>query len=800
MILSTDNAHDSSYNVDRESVAGRFLTYGPLWSWLAAALAVLPIRCSAVRLSFVGLIGITGLVFASSSMATTWYVRDDGGTAAQCNGLSDTAYSGGQNQACALKHPFYLLPPSGNPLMVGGDTMIIGSGQYRMGLGADGDSSCNAAAPWNCTLAPIPSGTTSNPTRIYGKRGASGVCSNPPELWGTERARTLLTIDNAQNIHIDCLELTDRSNCIDGGVSRICRRDQAPYGNWAQSGLRLVDATNVELTDLNIHGFANTGVRGGRLRDVSFRRVRINGNAWSGLDWDLSPESSSNAGTILFDRVEIGYNGCAEGYPDVDDDLCWAQIEGGYGDGFGSDTTGGRFIIRDSYVHHNTSDGFDFLYADNTASLEVERSRFVANAGNQLKVSGNARIDSSEFIGECAYFEGRSFMRADDNCRARGNALSLNFFRGSNISVSNSTVTSEGDCIFVSSCRDDSCNGSESIAISNNILFGQIDWYQPSQQSCLLYAIDQPSLQPAYDSNIVYNVKNSACPGGNNICTDPLLQNDQISTFDARLRADSPAIDGANGSFATALDVRGRSRPIGAGYDIGANEFGSDNQIFVEFRQASVDVREGAATASIRVQLSAPANRQVSVWIATRAATATPGLDFYGFGKRIDFSPGQTFRDIDLEILDDNEVESREQFTVRLYRPVGVTLGRSLASVNILDDDTGGQRDPVISTLASSFDESIGIAEVVLQLSQPASVATRISVSTQPGSARNGADFYGFYRIVEFAVGITSVSLPVEILNDSAIEANESFSVNLFNADGLIIGTARQQIQIIDDD
>src|SRR5574337_868898 len=44
--------------------------------------------------------------------ATTWYVRTDGGTAAQCTGKSDAAYRGhGRHEACAFDHPFWALQP-----------------------------------------------------------------------------------------------------------------------------------------------------------------------------------------------------------------------------------------------------------------------------------------------------------------------------------------------------------------------------------------------------------------------------------------------------------------------------------------------------------------------------------------------------------------------------------------------------------------------------------------------------------------------------------------------------------------
>ena len=40
---------------------------------------------------------------------------------------------------------------------------------------------------------------------------------------------------------------------------------------------------------------------------------------------------------------------------------CWAQQTGGYGDGLGTTSTGGQWLIEDSFFHHNTSDGLDLL-------------------------------------------------------------------------------------------------------------------------------------------------------------------------------------------------------------------------------------------------------------------------------------------------------------------------------------------------------------------------------------------------------------------------------------------------------
>ena len=90
------------------------------------------------------LVFLISQLVVSTALATTWYVRTDGGTATQCTGTTDAAYPGsGNGQACAFNHPYWALPPasqSGKSPIAGklqpGDTLVIGSGSYMMGYGA----------------------------------------------------------------------------------------------------------------------------------------------------------------------------------------------------------------------------------------------------------------------------------------------------------------------------------------------------------------------------------------------------------------------------------------------------------------------------------------------------------------------------------------------------------------------------------------------------------------------------------------------------------------------------------------
>ena len=63
-----------------------------------------------------------------------------------------------------------------------------------------------------------------------------------------------------------------------------------------------------------MHGLANNGIHAGGLSNWTLQRVHIVANGDAGWEGQISG-TSSNSGTLLFQNVEVGYNGCAESYP-----------------------------------------------------------------------------------------------------------------------------------------------------------------------------------------------------------------------------------------------------------------------------------------------------------------------------------------------------------------------------------------------------------------------------------------------------------------------------------------------------
>lgn len=530
----------------------------------------------------------TANIFSPSAL--TYYVRVDGGNPSQCTGRANAPYPGsGTNQPCAWDHPFRAFPPMGTPRLAGGDTLIIGSGAYRMGYGAPATNNCDAPGAFDCVMPPVPSGpNASMPTRILGAGWDSG-CANPPELWGAERPWTIINLTDASNVKLNCLEITDHSGCVEFHSGDLaCERDTAPYGDWAAYGLFAQDSDNVQLEHLNIHGLAAGGVHAGRISNWTVQDVRIAGNGSVGWDGDLWDDlGDSNSGDLIFRRWTVEWNGCGETYPDEKPTGCWGQIAGGYGDGFATGHSGGHWLVQDSIIRYNTSDGLDFLYiTEPDSSITIRRTLVQGNAGNQIKnFRGPFQVENSIIVGNCGFFHGKPFIyRQDfdgdgilddsvDNCRALGTALALGLAGGDQVSVVNNTVTSEGDCIITAECPGN-CSGRQVALIRNNIFQGQTDFLQPFEQTCLMYQETFPANPFDADYSVINNVKDAACPGAHDRCgVSPGLKNAALDSFDAHLLGTSPAINAALASAAPSNDFDGNTRD--GQPDIGAYEYGA---------------------------------------------------------------------------------------------------------------------------------------------------------------------------------------------------------------------------------
>lgn len=448
---------------------------------------------------YIALFSILLCMIANVSFATTYYVRSSGGTAVQCTGTTNADYSGsGTAQACAFSHPAWALG-TGNSIangkMVGGDTLIIddtSSASYMVGYGMPNTSGCSLFAPydWPCTLKKIPSGpNAATPTKILGSSYASG-CATKPQIWGTQMVgdsnKGIFNASGSNNIEIQCLEITDHSNCGFRTGTHQCSENQASgtaSGTYARGPAIFANGgSNFTLKNLDIHGLSGNGIQIVAVNGMIMSHVNLDGNhqaGWNGAYTNTSADAM--AGNIVIDHTKTRFSGCSEAYPRSGSftaadysDCTGDPASGAYSDGWGFANTSGNWIITDSEWSHNMSDGLDLLYGQNGMNVSIDRSLFEGNNGNQLKLTAkNINITNTAIIGTCTYLSLAGKVTGGDICRAGGVPLAITPVLGSVVKLTNNTIYAATDAdasaVFEISNRNGSCNGTETYTLKNNI-------------------------------------------------------------------------------------------------------------------------------------------------------------------------------------------------------------------------------------------------------------------------------------------------------------------------------------------
>lgn len=501
-------------------------------------------------MTFKSMVILTALftLFSVQSYAAEYFIHPNGGDLEQCNGLSQQAYSAEvENKACALKHIFELLGPERNTVNInGGDIITIlnhdngEQAEYRMGHHDDYTSGdCSIGWAYDCILPSLPAGTEENPTIVRGEGWDTG-CAMPPQLWGSNRAQRIFSLVDTQHVELSCLEITDHSSCVraSGFPDETKRCDRSsPYTKlFADAGIYMEDANNIVITDVMVKGLS-VGVHAGRVSDVKLLRTHLYANSGAGWDGDIYGDDDANSGTIEFIDSAITFSGCGliynPGQADHDQPhACARQEVGGYGDGIGTGETGGTWIFDNSQILYNNSDGIDLLYHHLEGKVIVKNSRLEGNAGNQVKVAGNAELINNIIISNCGWnsHQAAELGAEGTNCRAGGAAVSASWTHPNDeIVLLNNTILSEGDCIMTTGDRTDIGQQNQTLYVVNNIFYGLTDYRQEWENSCLLYKnASFPNTQ--VHNNLIHQVKGfgSPCdtfasniPEGNNASAGP---------------------------------------------------------------------------------------------------------------------------------------------------------------------------------------------------------------------------------------------------------------------------------------
>lgn len=230
-----------------------------------------------------------------------------------------------------------------------------------------------------------------------------------------------------------------------------------------------------------------------------------------------------------------------------------------------------------------------------------------------------------------------------------------------------------------------------------------------------------------------------------------------------------------------------------------------DDDTGIEFVQAAYRVNENATNALIALRRTGLADRAVTVEFTATNGTATNGFDFVATNRLVSFPAFVTNVTVQVRILDDVLIQTGQTILLAL-----ATNAESLCSVGpqtnavleIAEDDCALD----FAAATYSADEFARTVAVHVQRLGGTVNAVTVDYATTNGTALAGTDYAsargtlaftgdtnvlapdGSGRLV-FQPGETNKILDLRILDDSAGEGNETFTVTLSNPRGPSTGT-----------
>jgi hypothetical protein len=205
------------------------------------------------------------------------------------------------------------------------------------------------------------------------------------------------------------------------------------------------------------------------------------------------------------------------------------------------------------------------------------------------------------------------------------------------------------------------------------------------------------------------------------------------------------------------------------------------------------------------VTLNHPARVDLDVAYETVDGSALAGTDYESTSGRLVIPAGQTSAIIEVPTIDNPTTQTGvdRAFDVRLSAPPAwAGLADDVAVVAIGDDDP----EPMVSVAGPGevAETHAGSHDVTFEVSldRPSHTTTSVAWRTVDGSAHSTGDYLGAAGVLTFEPGRTSVTIPLGVNGDAELEADETFSVELFDPQELTISdtASAAELTIMDDE
>jgi hypothetical protein len=233
--------------------------------------------------------------------------------------------------------------------------------------------------------------------------------------------------------------------------------------------------------------------------------------------------------------------------------------------------------------------------------------------------------------------------------------------------------------------------------------------------------------------------------------------------------------------FATSVDVAAQQSPSISVHDVNV-----------------VEGNSGTTQATFVVALSGASSQTVSCSFATSNGSATAGSDYIATSGALSFAPGEVEKPVVVLVNGDTVDEAQETLFLDISNVQNATVSSNRGTGFIIDDD--GPTISINDVSVTEGNSGTKAATFTLTLSGPSVEAIAVRVVTTPGTAIASSDYNPINLVVIFQPGIVTRTFDVEIIGDTNLEPNETFSVNLTEAFATTIEDGQGVGTILDDD
>jgi Ca2+-binding RTX toxin-like protein len=212
-------------------------------------------------------------------------------------------------------------------------------------------------------------------------------------------------------------------------------------------------------------------------------------------------------------------------------------------------------------------------------------------------------------------------------------------------------------------------------------------------------------------------------------------------------------------------------------------------------------VDEASGLVQLAVVLDRPSSGNVTVDYVVEGVTAVAGVDFIVFpSQTVAFAPGETAKLITVGILNGTTSEPTEVFDVRISGATGATVGDDTGHVLVQRNDQATVPAPVVHVTNAIAVEGQGYVDFLVTLDAPTSNRVTLSYETRAGTAVIHNDYVYQYESLTFAPGEMLKTVRVVTVDDSLVEGQEAFTLQLYSATNATLGNATATATLIDDD